>query len=274
MTNEVQGIIKKQETAEVDIVPSFAITLEESEKRLKLFQSFVKRQMREGVDYGRIPGIPKPTLFKAGAEKLTSIYGLAPHFDIVDQVKDWEKGIFHYQMKCRLISIRNGFVMAEGIGSCNSKERRYRNQDAFTIDNTILKMAKKRALVDAVLTATRASGYFTQDIEDIDISPKKEVKKVPIKEENKIEPGPATAYDIGDRPGETVGDQLEIDKKKKLIQQIHIKNAELKKAGMWKNDSYVKFLEKQFSKHSSKELSVKQLEIAIDLMNKILQTNK
>ena len=37
-------------------------------------------------------------------------------------------------------------------------------QDSY---NTVLKMAKKRALVDAVLTATAASDIFTQDLEDI-----------------------------------------------------------------------------------------------------------
>jgi hypothetical protein len=34
--------------------------------------------------------------------------------------------------------------------------------------NTVLKMAKKRAQVDAVLTATAASDCFTQDLEDLD----------------------------------------------------------------------------------------------------------
>jgi len=33
--------------------------------------------------------------------------------------------------------------------------------------NTVLKMAKKRAMVDAVLTATAASDIFTQDVEDM-----------------------------------------------------------------------------------------------------------
>ena len=33
--------------------------------------------------------------------------------------------------------------------------------------NTVLKIAKKRAFVDAVLTATHASHIFTQDMEDI-----------------------------------------------------------------------------------------------------------
>ncbi len=36
--------------------------------------------------------------------------------------------------------------------------------------NTVLKMAKKRALVDAVLTATAASDIFTQDLEEISAS--------------------------------------------------------------------------------------------------------
>jgi hypothetical protein len=34
--------------------------------------------------------------------------------------------------------------------------------------NTVLKMAKKRAFVDAVLTVTAASDIFTQDVEDLD----------------------------------------------------------------------------------------------------------
>src|SRR4030095_3785846 len=36
--------------------------------------------------------------------------------------------------------------------------------------NTVLKIAKKRAHVDAVLTATAASDIFTQDLEDVDAS--------------------------------------------------------------------------------------------------------
>lgn len=41
------------------------------------------------------------------------------------------------------------------------------NDDLPTLKNTILKMAKKRAKVDATLAATRSSGVFTQDMEDI-----------------------------------------------------------------------------------------------------------
>lgn len=41
-----------------------------------------------------------------------------------------------------------------------------KNPDVAELTNTILKMAQKRALVAAVLIATNASDYFTQDLDD------------------------------------------------------------------------------------------------------------
>lgn len=43
---------------------------------------------------------------------------------------------------------------------------RVENLDLADTYNTVLKMAKKRALIDATLTATAASDIFTQDLED------------------------------------------------------------------------------------------------------------
>jgi hypothetical protein len=43
---------------------------------------------------------------------------------------------------------------------------RMENPDIADTYNTVLKMAKKRALIDATLTATAASDIFTQDLED------------------------------------------------------------------------------------------------------------
>jgi hypothetical protein len=42
------------------------------------------------------------------------------------------------------------------------------NEDIFSQVNTLVKMAKKRALVDATLSAGRLSNVFTQDIEDME----------------------------------------------------------------------------------------------------------
>lgn len=47
---------------------------------------------------------------------------------------------------------------------------RIKNPDVVGLKNTIMKMAQKRAFVGAILLATGASEWFTQDIEDMDIT--------------------------------------------------------------------------------------------------------
>ncbi|MDR3541880.1 MAG: hypothetical protein P4L69_13065 [Desulfosporosinus sp.] len=152
----------------VEVVPEFALTFTEAKNRLLMLKSFVQELMIPGVDYGIIPGCPKPSLLKSGAEKLCDIYGFSKLIAVSNRFEDWQEGFFSYEVKATLINKRTGLVEAEGVGNCNSKERKYRNQDAYSISNTILKMAKKRAIVDAVLSATRSSGIFSQDIEDHD----------------------------------------------------------------------------------------------------------
>jgi hypothetical protein len=152
-----------------DVFPDFAVSLEEAGRRIDMLKQFVREHMVEGEDYGVIPGASsKPTLFKPGAEKLNAIFGLAVVLEISNRVEDWDAGFAAYEVKVTLMNKRTGGVEAEGIGSCNSRERKYKNQDAANVANTLLKMAKKRALIDATLSATRASGMFTQDLEDID----------------------------------------------------------------------------------------------------------
>jgi hypothetical protein len=179
------------------------MSVQEAVARLRQFQEFVQAVMVDGIDYGKIPGTEKPTLLKPGAEKLCEIYGFAPHVEVTNRVEDWTNGFFQYECKCTLVSKRTGTVVAEGIGSCNSREKRYsdrwvfgsdipagvdkeqlqkrtftgkngkeyvkylwKNEDIYTLVNTIQKMAKKRAMIDATLSATRSSGMFTQDVED------------------------------------------------------------------------------------------------------------
>jgi hypothetical protein len=143
-------------------------SLEQAKERIAMLQSFIRDMMIENVDYGIIPGTDKRCLFKSGAEKLCDIFGFSKRIDIVSRIENFEKGIFHYEVKAILVSKRNGEVEAEGVGSCNNMERKFRNQDACSVANTVLKMAKKRAFVDAVLSATRSSDLFTQDLEDAD----------------------------------------------------------------------------------------------------------
>lgn len=158
------------EKAPLDVVPSFAITLAEAKERIKMLYNFVKEVMVLGQDFGVVPGIQKPTLLKPGAEKLCDIFGFSKQVEIINRVEDWEKGLFAYEVKVSLTNKRNGLVEAEGIGCCNTREKKYRSQDPYNVINTVLKMAKKRALIDAVLSATRSSGIFTQDVEDLELT--------------------------------------------------------------------------------------------------------
>lgn len=137
-----------------------------AQQRLAQLQDFVKEVMIEGVDHGTIPGTPKPTLYQPGAQKLCEIYGLAPEFEFTSRREDWENGFLAYEARCTLISRRDGGKVGTGIGACNSQESRYKKRSAADLQNTLMKMACKRALVHAVLGATRSAGIFTQDIED------------------------------------------------------------------------------------------------------------
>lgn len=234
-----------------------AAGLEQILATYQLKKDFIEKVLRDGVDYGVTPGTgEKPSLKKAGAEKMASFFGLAPVFEDVETVEDWTgkehdgEPFFYYRQKCKLY--RGERMIGSADGSCNSWEKKYRyrwvseydlpasvdkstlrsqggkasefkfaieraetggqygkpaeywkrwqdavangtakpikrktktgrEMDAFEMDstvyavknldvaeqtNTILKMAQKRALVAAVLIATNASEYFTQDLDD------------------------------------------------------------------------------------------------------------
>ena len=147
------------------------LSVQQVEERARLIQQVLHRVMQRGIHYDVIPGTDKPTLLQPGAEKLAVTFRLAPNFLCVDRLEEWEQGFFAYRFRCELLHQVTGTLVASAEGSCNSRERRYRNQDAYTIANTVLKMAQKRAFVAAVIKATGASDLFTQDLEDYDEVP-------------------------------------------------------------------------------------------------------
>jgi hypothetical protein len=192
MTNEIQTI----EQAPADAPLSVA----EMQTQVQLIQQVLANVMISGTHYGVIPGTgDKPSLLKPGAEKIAATFRLS----VDPQIEDLSThDTARYRVTVRLISPTGHFVGA-GIGEASGAEKKYRwraavcvgefddtpvdrrrvswkkgwnNQPASKINqvmtdaadtaNTVLKMAKKRALVDAVLTATAASDIFTQDIED------------------------------------------------------------------------------------------------------------
>lgn len=129
-------------------------------------EGVVAKTLKPYVDYGVIPGCKKPSLLKAGAEKLAAHYGFSTSISIENRFENYDKRLVAYEVKVTVYDTA-GKIIAEGIGAANSLERKFMKGDFFSQINTVLKMCKKRAYVDAVLTATGASSIFTQDMEDI-----------------------------------------------------------------------------------------------------------
>ncbi len=177
-------------------VPSCMGAMEEARTRMDLLQEFVRTMMVEGQDYGIVPGSRKPSLLKPGAEKLCDLFGFSKIVTILSRVENWDAPFLHYEVKVTLIHKSTGAIEAEGIGSCNSKEKKFLHQDTWTVANTLLKMAKKRALVDAVLSATRSSGLFTQDLEELDLRPQSRSISPATQEATPLSPEPKVTKPI------------------------------------------------------------------------------
>lgn len=204
----------------------------------------MKEVLKKDEHYGVIPGTgSKPTLLKAGAEKLCLMFRLDPEYDVTERYDGDHLTVIS---RCTLFHITSGMRMGSGIGMCSSKESKYayrkaqracpkcgvaaiqkdtkgdggyycwrkkdgcgaQFKDAASIKsiesqetgrvtnpdladqyNTVLKMASKRALVDAVLKVTAASDIFTQDLEDIhDKRQRVQVKEEDTGEGNAVPP--------------------------------------------------------------------------------------
>lgn len=178
--------------------------IEEYKTFLKNYDKFVNEMLKDGVDYGVIPGVEKPTLLKPGAEKLEKFFFLRSKKTLMNkEITDGGKYVSYTYQTC--VFNRAGQIVATCEGTCNSKEKKYRyitvfdNQatpdqkvqgkleerkskkggtykvyviektDCYDLENTIMKMAQKRSYVGAILEATNSSSRFTQDVEDMDI---------------------------------------------------------------------------------------------------------
>lgn len=182
----------------VETYGSRSMTAVDMQAQINLMQDVMTNNMIDGVHYGIIPGTKVPSLYKPGAEKLMSIFRLAADPEVEDLSKNGEA---HYRVKVKIYS-SGGQLLGAGIGECSSQEEKYawrravcdeefevtaidRRREKFSkwqgktekvkqirtnpadVANTVLKMAKKRGLVDGILTVTAASDLFSQDVEDL-----------------------------------------------------------------------------------------------------------
>lgn len=152
------------------------IPLNTIKQNINLIHSLMKEVMQENQHYGLIPGCgSKPSLLKAGAEKLCFMFRLRPVINLAADVQfnPMPNGHMEYRVICHILNV-DGLELATGLGSCSTLETKYRwrfgkQSNPADFYNTCFKMAKKRAHVDGTIAAIAASDMFTQDGEDMDI---------------------------------------------------------------------------------------------------------
>lgn len=224
----------------------------------KWYNEFVKLSkdvLKDGLDFGVIPGVAKPALFKPGAEKLRFVYRLQTETTLADKEIDLDNNLLDFTYRTIVKSPDGTQVISTCEGNANSWETKFRyvwvkedqlpdgtdtaklltrkssisefqfaiekaettgqygkpaeywmkwneaiksgaavrikrkvksgkemdawemasvvyrieNPDVMGLKNTIMKMAQKRSFVGAMLIATGASEFFTQDVEDMEI---------------------------------------------------------------------------------------------------------
>ena len=161
----------------LDIKPSvFKAGLERRKKNRDALIDWIRGALVEGTDYGRIHVIPKdrcpdgkfcansyhfskPSLWKAGAEKISGMLGLRVRWPTLRAYEDRiirGENVTQILLRCELTN-SDDVVIAEGIGG------RAAGDDL----NKSIKMAKKSGHIDAVLNVGGLSEVFTQDLEDM-----------------------------------------------------------------------------------------------------------
>lgn len=178
--------------------------------RINAIQQVKKELMQEGVHFYTLGGnkkikladgteetVPQFSLGKPGAEMLQLAFGFSSEIQstvIKDDanarftvtIGEWQKvpggkdikvfreqpmvGIYEVSSLCSVYA-NDGRLLARASGSCNNGESAFRSTPYADAKNPILKRAEKRAFVAAMLIAAGASDLFTQDLEDLEVTP-------------------------------------------------------------------------------------------------------
>lgn len=240
---EVQEVQEEVKETQQEIVPVEQTTQQQNilmyitddmvnalKQRYDMFRKLQKEVLEENIDYGFPAGQKspdqKPSLYKSGAEKLSQLFGLVPEFIELKSIE--ERNFVMYKFRCELRT-QDGRIVGIGYGVATSDEKAHWKQNPLGNANTIIKIAKKRSHVDAVLNGLGASNVFTQDLEDYE---PEQIDSVQA-----IQPKPAQPQQTTQQATQT--NKQPSDKQKKffweLVKKVATKNGvsaeeELKKA--------------------------------------------
>lgn len=104
-----------------------ALTVADVRAQVNLIQHIMKEVMKKDEHYGVIPGTAKPTLLKAGAEKLCLTFRLDPQYETTERYDGMHLTVVS---KCTLWHIPSGQRYGSGMGSCSTKESKYAYRQA------------------------------------------------------------------------------------------------------------------------------------------------
>lgn len=100
------------------------LTIDELKQQIGLVQKIMKEILVKNEHYGVIPGTKKPTLYKAGAEKICMFFKLCT--SMKTKITHMEDGHREYHSECTLIHRGTGEVIAVMNASCSTMESKYR----------------------------------------------------------------------------------------------------------------------------------------------------
>lgn len=104
-----------------------ALSVVDVRGQVNLIQHVLREVMQRDQHYGVIPGTEKPTLLKAGAEKLCLTFRLDPQYEVTQ-----ERDGLHLTVtsKCTLYHIPSSQRFGSGMGSCSTREAKYAYRQA------------------------------------------------------------------------------------------------------------------------------------------------
>ena len=100
-----------------------ALTTQEIKDDVQKIQHVMKAVMKKDIHYGIIPGCSKPTLYKAGSEKILATFKLAVE-PIVEDLSTSDE--VKHRITTRITHMQTGTFVGSGIGECSSSEEKYK----------------------------------------------------------------------------------------------------------------------------------------------------
>jgi hypothetical protein len=123
-TESTEIITKNNHQIAQNTYTSSAMTVTELLDQVNLVRQVMFSVMKKDIHYGTIPGCPKPSLLKPGAEILCVAFRLGAEYHI--EIKDLANQNREYIVTCNLIHINSSNQIGKANGSCSTLESKYR----------------------------------------------------------------------------------------------------------------------------------------------------